>query len=507
MKDYSWIAERNAGILAHISSLASKTGIGNFGEGALKFLEFLSECKMKYWQICPLNPTGFGDSPYQSFSAFAGNTYFIDFEELFNAGLLDESDRQQLLALPSNYCDFGKIYQTLPALLKKATSNKDIEKKLNYKISFKKFCDANSFWLENYAQFTALKENFNGKIWSDWDDEFKFKKFKKLDAKTEETILSVKYAQWIFFSQYANLKAKAAELGIEIIGDMPIFLSYDSADVWASPELFDLDKNLKPKNVAGVGPDYFSPKGQLWGNPLYAWKKEKKACYAFWEKRLAEAFKMYDVLRLDHFRGFADFWEIPADSKDASSGSWQLGPGLDFFERMRKIFPTQKFIAEDLGLLSDVAVKLCKDINIPTMAVLQFAFGGDASNPYLPHNINPNMICYTGTHDNDTTLSWYAKSPEKTKDHFRRYLATAAESANWSMTLAAFTSVAKIAIIPMQDILSLGESARMNTPGEAAGNWQWRMTFNQLEDAKNNTANYLYSLCELSGRAHKISKK
>ena len=499
MSNYSWMRGRGAGVLLHISSLPSAQGIGSFGGGADLFLKFLSKSGMTYWQICPMQPTGFGDSPYQCFSAFAGNPYFIDCFELVKAKLLDDGDAAKLLALPSNKCDFGAIYNTIPALLKKAAQNPNVEK-LNFEKSFKAFCDENAKWLDDYANFTALKEKFGGKIWSEWPDEFKFRKFKSLDAETATNARAVKLIQWIFFGQYTRLKTKAAELGIEIIGDMPIFVSYDSADVWANPALFDLDENLAPNHVAGVGPDYFSPKGQLWGNPLYAWEKSKKLCYNFWEERLAQAFKMFDVLRLDHFRGFADFWEIPANAKDACSGEWKPGPGLDFFNHMRKIFPTQKFIAEDLGILSETSVALRDALNIPSMSVLQFAFGGDASNGYLPHNMHSNLVCYTGTHDNDTSVSWYNSADEKTKDQFRKYFSTPADAPNWDMIHAALISVAKIAVIPMQDVLGLGDDARMNTPGEPAGNWQWRISESALKLAMSNQASFVRSLCEVSGR-------
>lgn len=508
MTDYSWTTSRAAGILMHISSLPSRQGIGSFGEGAEKFLDFLTLSGIKYWQICPLTPTGFGDSPYQSFSAFAYNTYFIDFFELQKFGLIDESDAYKLSGLPSKKCDYGAIYQTLPDILRKAARKFfESQKPSLYDKSFDVFCEENKDWLDNYALFCALKKRFGGLPWTKWDAEFKTRKNITLSDADKDEISSVKFGQYVFYCQYMRLKRKANSRNIEIIGDMPIFVSEDSADVWANPELFDLKKDLSPRNVAGVGPDYFSPTGQLWGNPLYSWKSNPKGVHGFWEKRLEKAFGLYDVLRLDHFRGFADYWAIPANSKDASNGSWKIGPGKQFFEKMREIFKTEKFIAEDLGILSERAVKLCRDINIPTMAVLQFAFGSDASNPYLPHNLSRNIVCYTGTHDNPSTNDWYANADPKTQDHFRRYFATPAQSPNWNMVLGALTSVSNLAIIPMQDILSLGAESRMNTPGVASGNWQWRMSFFQLESAIKNTSSFLRSLCELSGRENKAEPK
>lgn len=508
MTDYSWTTSRAAGILMHISSLPSRQGIGSFGEGANNFLDFLTLSKIKYWQICPLTPTGFGDSPYQSFSAFAYNTYFIDFFELQKFGLIDEDDAKRLNELPSNRCDYGAIYQTLPEILNKAAKKFfELKKPSFYDKSFDNFCKENKDWLENYALFCALKKRFGGAPWTMWHSDFKTRKNIILTDVDKVEIEAIKFGQYVFYAQYMRLKKKANSRNIEIIGDMPIFVSEDSADVWANPELFDLDKNLSPNNVAGVGPDYFSPTGQLWGNPLYDWKGNKKGVYKFWEKRLKKAFELYDVLRLDHFRGFADYWAIPTSSNDASKGEWKLGPNTDFFEKMRKIFKSEKFIAEDLGILSERAVKLCKDINIPTMAVLQFAFGGDAKNAYLPHNLTRNQICYTGTHDNATTNAWYATADAKTQDHFRRYFATPADSPNWNMILGAFTSVSNIAIIPMQDVLSLGAEARMNTPGVATGNWQWRMSSFQLDNAIKNISAFLRSLCELSGRENNVEPK
>ena len=507
MSDYSWMDARDAGVLAHISSLPSQQGIGSLGAGARDFLKFVGLSGFKYWQICPMGPTGYGDSPYQSFSAFAGNPYFIDLEELANCGLIKHSDYKPLSEGSQNRCDYGKIYTHIPKILAKAHKNREKARDLNFKISFEKFEEENSYWLGDYAKFRALKKRFGGAPWYDWPKEFANHKSAKLSKADAEEAEIVKFGQWIFANQYANFRKSAAELGIEIVGDLPIFLSYDSADVWAHPELFELDGDFKPVNVAGVGPDYFSPTGQLWGNPLYDWKNKKRQLFKFWRGRLAQAFKMYDVVRLDHFRGFADYWAIPFKAKSAAEGKWLEAPAMEFFDEMRKTFKREKFIAEDLGFLSPRAEKLRDDLKIPSMAVLQFAFGGDASNPYLPHNLKPNMVCYTGTHDNDTSISWYKGADEKTKDQFRRYFASSGDAPNWSLTLAAMTSVSKIAIIPMQDILNLGDGARMNTPGQASGNWQWRMSRAELEGAISNQTEFLRSLCELTGRLNKNPSK
>ncbi len=503
MSDYSWIDSRSAGVLAHISSLPSSQGIGSLGTGARDFLRFVRASGFKYWQICPIGPTSFGDSPYQSFSAFAGNAYFIDLDELADCGMIQQSDYMHLEEGSQSSCDYGKIYENFTRILIKAFKNRDKATKLNFKITFEDFEKQNSYWLEDYAKFRALKKRFGGAPWYDWPKDFANHKNAKLSKADEEEVECIKFAQWIFANQYNNFKSDAAKLGVEIIGDLPIFLSYDSADVWANPELFELDGDFKPVNVAGVGPDYFSPTGQLWGNPLYDWKNKKGKVFDFWKLRLAQAFKLYDVVRLDHFRGFADYWAIPYGSESACNGKWLKAPAMEFFDEMRKTFKREKFIAEDLGLLSRRAEKLRDDLKIPSMAVLQFAFGGDASNPYLPHNLKPNMVCYTGTHDNDTSISWYKNADEKTKDQFRRYFASSGDAPNWTLTLAAMTSVSKIAIIPMQDVLGLDGSARMNTPGKASGNWKWRMSWAELRGAISDQSKFLRSMCELTGRLEK----
>lgn len=499
MADFSWKSPRACGVLMHISSLPSEQGIGSFGRGADLFLKFLRESGMKYWQICPLSPTGYGDSPYQSFSAFAGNPYFIDFEELFNCGIIAESDFSRLKALPQSRADYGKIYDTIPEILRRAAQNENAESLFETEIPLEKFLSENAFWLDDYAEFCALKKRFGGLPWSKWDKPFKFRQKYALTKDDEAEIRAVKFAQWVFFGQYAKFKAKAARSGVEIIGDIPIFLASDSADVWTRPELFELDQNLDQIRMAGVGPDYFSPTGQLWGNPLYDWRNSHPKILEFWKLRLKKAFELYDVLRLDHFRAFADYWAVPSGSADASTGKWESGPGEKFFEEIRKAFPREKFIAEDLGLLSEDAVKLADDIKIPTMAVLQFAFSSDASNPYLPHNQKRALVCYTGTHDNDTALSWYKNADPREQDFFRTYLAASGESPNWTLIQAAMICPADTAILPMQDILGLGGEARMNTPGRADGNWQWRALFGEIENARS-FAPHLKRLCEISGR-------
>jgi len=480
-------------VFLHITSLPSLTGIGNFG-AAVPFIDFLADSGFKYWQICPAGPTGYGDSPYQSFSAFAGNPYFIDLEELLKLGFLFDFDLAAARTLPQDRCDYGRIYEIIPPLFKIAYKNfacpaaRAFAEK-HYGLGFKNFCLENAYWLNSYAYFTALKKRHGGAPWYKWEASQKsYKEFLrgslKADPDFSDECECVKFTQWLYHAQLKKLKAYASAKSIEIIGDMPIFLSYDSADVWERPELFDLDKDFAPNNIAGVGPDYFCAEGQLWGNPLYNWEGKKVEVYEFWRLRLAKEFEFADVIRLDHFRGFADYWAIPFKTQDARLGVWKTGPGADFFEYLRKAFPKGRFLAEDLGLLSPRAEALRDSLKIPAMAVLQFAFGGDAKNAYLPHNHKANCACYTGTHDNDTSKSWYETSADKVKDHFRRYYRVNGSCPHLDLTHSAMLSVCFLAIIPAQDLLGLGGEARMNVPGRAAGNWQWRMRAQELENLR-----------------------
>ncbi len=503
--DFSWAQKRGAGVFLHISSLPSEYGIGNVGAAARPFFEFLETAGLGYWQICPLGPTGYGDSPYQSFSSFAGNPYFIDVSELVALGLLRESQLEPLRRLPSDFCDYGGIYGILPKLLRtaylnwRATGMGD----LGFCESFKRFCSRNSFWLDAYSRYVAIKEKFGGKAWLDWPDKYRnFNEAKRVKLSDDdiESAESAKFTQWVFFCQYQNFRKLASEHGIQIFGDIPIYVAPDSADAWSNPQLFKLDEFGNPLFVAGVAPDYFSDKGQLWGNPIYDWSGSKNAVYEFWRLRLKSAFELFDVVRLDHFRGFADYWSIPASAKDAREGKWIKGPGRGFFIFLRKNFPSQKFVAEDLGLLSPEAEKLRDDIKIPSMAVLQFAFGGDSSNPYLPHNVKRECVYYTGTHDNNTAMGWYAAANETERDDFRTYFRSSGESASWDMIHAVMLSQPKLAVFPMQDVLSLPSECRTNTPGLPHGNWKWRMTLLQLETARRDNAPYIRRLCKLSGR-------
>lgn len=509
MVDFSWKSGRGAGVFLHISSLPSEFGIGNIGGASARFFDYLEAYGFSYWQICPLGPTGFGDSPYQTFSAFAGNPYFIDYSKLVERGWLADFDLNPLRSLSETSCDFGALYGILPRLLGVAYSRFLESSNLADRKSFENFKKKNAFWLDSYSLFAALKSLFGGVPWYNWAPEFRdFKSAKncKLDEAADFIRNTVKFGQWVFFSQYAEFKAEAKKRGISIFGDLPIFLGHDSADVWANPELFELNKDGSARNVAGVAPDYFSAEGQLWGNPLYDWAGHKRDVYDFWRRRIKACLDMYDIIRLDHFRGFADYWSIPAKSNDARKGRWRLGPGIEFFDYLKKLFPHGKFVAEDLGILTRRAMDLRDKIKIPAMAVLQFAFGDSPENPYLPHNVRRDCVYYTGTHDNNTSCGWYAGASESVKDEFRRYFRASGDVPNWDMIHAVMMSCARLAIFPMQDIIGLGQDCRMNTPGKSYGNWQWRLTKAQLSDAERWNSPYLKDIAYLSGRISKQKK-
>ncbi len=503
--DFSWKAERRAGVFLHISSLPNSFGIGNIGSCADAFLDFMEKAGLSCWQICPLGPTGYGDSPYQSLSAFAGNVYLIDFEELADFSLLEARLLDSLRSLNRCRCDFGSLWRIIPNILHSAYKNFKSRKGSEFGSmgQFESFCIDNAHWLDDYALFVSLKSKFSGRPWYEWPDEWRSSerarknKFDILDIDDE---YAVKFGQWVFFKQYDSFKKRVNSRGVELFGDIPIFLAHDSADVWANPDLFELDKDLNLCHVAGVAPDYFSANGQLWGNPLYNWEGNKKSVYAFWERRIAAVAATCDIIRFDHFRGFADYWSIAAGETSAAKGKMRKGPGLDFFTFLKRHFPKQRFVAEDLGLLSMDALKLRDILKIPSMAVLQFAFDGSSDNPYLPHNMRPDRVYYTGTHDNDTTIGWYTSAPEDVKDHIRRYFRSSGDSPNWDMIYAAMLSVSRLAMFPMQDILGLGSECRMNTPGTTELNWTWRLTDEQLSTAEALNAPYLRSLSELSGR-------
>lgn len=502
---FNWLDHRAAGVLLHPTSLPSPFGVGTFDESAFAFLEFLKAAGMNYWQVCPLGPTGYGDSPYQCFSSFAGNPYLIDPLPLVQAGLLNAAALAPLQALNASRVDFGGLYERkLPLLFSAHAAWRNAAQPALPYGDFAKFQADHASWLQGYALFSALKDHFGGKPWWEWPAEVRsLTPALKSPLRASVAMRAEAYAflQYLFFGQWARVRARAAELGVGLIGDTPIFTAIDSADVWASPHLFHLDPaTSRPTVVAGVPPDYFSADGQLWGNPLYNWQAHAAERYAWWIARIRANFNLCDVVRIDHFRGFDSYWAIPANAATARVGVWERGPGLEFFKAIHAAFPAAKFIAEDLGELTPSVVALREATGLPGMAILQFAFGVDAKNLYLPHNHRANSVVYPGTHDNDTTLGWYAATDEKSRDHIRRYLRVDGHEVGWDFLRASYASVANLTIVPLQDLMNLGPEARLNTPGKSQGNWTWRFRADQLRTLQAQSAGYLHDLAALYGR-------
>lgn len=470
---------RKSGILMHISSLPSPYGIGTMGKAAREFVDFLKASGQSCWQLLPVCPTSYGDSPYQSYSTFAGNPYFIDLDELTEMGFLDKSDYETIdWESEPEKVNFGALYQKRYPVLKKAA-----ERFLqNPPEDFQGFCDENEAWLSDFALFMALKDVHDGAPWSEWKAPLRNRDAKALEEAANEqkdSILFWKVLQYLFFKQWRALKAYANENGISIIGDLPIYVSLDSVDVWAHPELFQLDEAKNPKEVAGVPPDGFSADGQLWGNPLFDWEYMEANNFTWWVQRIHYLCHVYDTLRIDHFRGFDTYFAIPYGDTTARNGHWKQGPGMKLFYEVEQAIGRQPIIAEDLGYLTDSVKKLLEDSGFPGMKVLEFAFDSrDASgNEYLPHNYIKNCVAYAGTHDNDTILGWFADPNADPEDiaYCKEYLnISEGEELNWVMMDAIWGSVADLAIVQAQDILGLGSEARMNQPSTVGNNWLWR---------------------------------
>lgn len=482
---------RSSGILLHPSSLPSPYGIGDLGPHAFHFVDWLSTTGCKLWQMLPLGPTGYGDSPYQCFSAFAGNPYLISPDDLVQEGLLSQTDLDPLRELPASHVDFGQMIPRKLELLQKAYANYRSNPG-SLRASFDYFCAENSAWLDDYTLFMALKEANGGGSWSGWNASLRSREKEALaSAQNELADVVIRYAfyQFLFFRQWNKLRAYANEKGIQIIGDIPIFVAYDSSDVWAHPELFFLDKHGNPTVVAGVPPDGFSATGQLWGNPLYNWKIHKRDGYAWWLSRVEASLKIFDILRFDHFRGFAGYYEIPASHKTAEAGRWVKGPGKDLFRAIDKFLGNGlvsggtglPVIAEDLGVITPDVIELLGAFDLPGMKVMQFGFSGP-ENPFLPHNYVPNSVAYTGTHDNDTARGWFESAESHEREFALRYLRTDGSDFAWDLIRSVWASVADIAIAPMQDLLNCGSSARMNYPSRLGGNWFWRIQDTDLQE-------------------------
>lgn len=493
---------RSSGILMPIFSLPSKYGIGGLTKEAYDFVDFLSDAKQKYWQILPLGPTGYGDSPYQSFSTFAGNPYFIDLDELVKDGLLTEDECARYDASGDDeYIDYERVYFNRFDLLRIAYERSNIR---NNNL-FCEFIHDNAYWLDDYALFMAVKREFGGKAWIEWDKDIRVRTPEALERYKRELwdeIDFFKFQQYYFSKQWKALKHYANDKGIEIVGDIPIYVAFDSSDAWSHPELFELDNENIPIKVAGCPPDPFAITGQLWGNPLYEWEYHKNTGYDWWVKRIGYCFDLYDVVRIDHFRGFDEYYAIPYGDPTAENGEWKKGPGYDFFATINEKLGAKKIIAEDLGFLTDSVRDLVKQTGYPGMKVLHFAFDSSPHSEYLPHMIGHNSVIYTGTHDNETSRGWYLRNCEedkRTAKYFDDYTGNDfVDTAAMAMIRLAMSSVADTCIIMMQDYLNLGNEARINKPSTLGNNWGWRMDKDALdpllaEEIANLT--YVYGRC------------
>jgi 4-alpha-glucanotransferase len=473
---------RLSGILLHPTSLPGGQGIGDLGPGAFAFVDWLAESKQRLWQVLPLGPTGYGDSPYQSFSAFAGNPLLIDLQALVARGWLAP---EALADAPPNTAqvDYGHVVWFKTQALQAAHTGFTAHAGEAEKADFSAFCKREAAWLDDYALFQALKAAHGGACWNQWPAPLARRERQALAGARQahgDAIAFHQFCQWVFFTQWGALRAHANDLGIQVVGDVPIFVAFDSVDVWQHPELFHLDEHLAPTVVAGVPPDYFSETGQLWGNPLYRWDVLGRRRYGWWIDRMRQALALYDLVRLDHFRGFEAYWEVPASEPTAVNGRWVRGPGDKLFKALQKALGQElPIIAEDLGLITPEVEALRDAFGLPGMKILEFAFGGP-SNAYLPHNHVGNCVVYTGTHDNDTARGWFDTAPEEERIYACRYLQTDEAGFTGALVRAAFASVARIAIVPVPDLLGLGAEARMNTPGAPSGNWTWRLLPGQI---------------------------
>ena len=480
------MTKRSSGVLMHITSLPGEFGIGTFGKSAYDFVDFLEETKQTYWQILPLTTTSYGDSPYQSFSAVAGNLNLIDFSLLKEEGLLEESDYSNVnFGENPEKIDYALLFEVRRPILEKAVAN--TAKYSNVLAEIEKFEKDNSSWLADYAEYMAIKESFGYQSFIHWDEDIK--KGEKAAREKYRTELqdSIRYytvTQYFFFKQWLALKEYANDKGVKIIGDMPIYVSADSVEMWTMPELFKVDENNEPLYVAGCPADDFSPTGQLWGNPIYDWEKHKEQGFSWWIYRVQESFKIYDVLRIDHFKGFSDFWQIDKDAENAVNGTWEAGPGIELFQKIKEQLGDLPIVAENLGFIDAKAEKLLDDSGYPGMKILQFAFPGE-DNLDRPHHYTQNSVAYTGTHDNDVVNGWYEKLSESEKELVSEYLNRRDdETITEAMIRGIYSSVSDYAIVTMQDLLDKDETSRMNVPSTVGGNWEWRMLAEDLTEER-----------------------
>ncbi|MFO0879822.1 MAG: 4-alpha-glucanotransferase [Gemmataceae bacterium] len=475
---------RSAGVLLHPTSLPGPYGIGDFGPASLEWIDLLARAGQSWWQILPLGPTGYGDSPYQCFSAFAGNPYLISPELLARDGLLKAVD-MPATRFPADRVDYASVIKFKQGVLTRAWENFQGGAARPLRNAFEEFCAREAYWLDDYALFMALKDFHQGANWTTWNEDLVQRRPPAIERARRLLAGGVgrhKLGQFLFTRQWCAVKEYANQKGVRLIGDAPIFVSADSADVWANPDQFLLDEKRNPTVVAGVPPDYFSPTGQLWGNPHYNWDRMRQSGFTWWVARIRKTLEQVDLVRLDHFRGFEAYWEVPAGQLTAEMGHWVQAPGVDFFNTLRYHLGGLPIIAEDLGLITPEVERLREQFGLPGMRILQFAFSG-SDNRFLPHHFDRNTVVYTGTHDNDTTVGWYHSLPEGERQFLNRYLPGAGRDIAWELMRMAFSSVADYALVPAQDLLSLPTEARMNYPGRAANNWTWRCQPGQIDQA------------------------
>lgn len=502
---------RASGVLLHPTSLPGEFGIGDFGDEAYQFVDFLEKSGQTYWQVLPLGPTGYGDSPYQCFSAFAGNTNLISPQKLADEGFLIQEEINQKPNFPVGKVDFGAVYEWKNELLKKAYERFRLTTSVDLRGKFETFCQNTAAWLEDYALYRAVKFSQDQKAWYEWSEPLKLRDERVLNEARErlhDQIQAQKFYQFLFFSQWLALKKHANDKGLKIVGDVPIFVALDSADVWCNPQEFKLNADGSPRVVAGVPPDYFSATGQLWGNPIYNWDAMRRDNFGWWISRVRFTLHTVDIVRVDHFRGFAAAWEVPGGDETAVNGQWVNVPGKELFNALENAIGHLPFWAEDLGVITPDVEELRDSFGFPGMRILQFAFGGDAKNHDLPHNYIKNSVAYTGTHDNDTTVGWFhshagagstrdAGQIGKEHDFCLKYLNSDGTEIHWDFIRAVWSSVADTAIVPMQDLLGLGNEARMNLPASSSGNWFWRC---REGDFNKEISKRLRELTEIYGR-------
>lgn len=495
-----WKDARMAGVLLHPTSLPGAFGIGELGGEAYRFVDWLVQARQRVWQVLPLGPTGFADSPYAAFSAFAGNPLLVSLQRLQDEGLLTWDDFVDYPFLPEDRVDYGAVIPAKMGVLRRAYERWKAQGDEEAKRGLEHFREQHAFWLEDFALFMALKEAYGGRAWTEWDRDLASRNRDALNRARRELADEVQFhcfVQYCFVRHWCDLKRYANAQGVLVMGDMPIFVAHDSADVWAKPEMFHLDEDGNPTFVAGVPPDYFSPTGQRWGNPVYRWDVMRTQSYRWWIERFRWTLQMVDIVRVDHFRGFSAYWQVPASEPTAVKGRWVKVPGKELFRSLQRELGELPIVAEDLGIITPDVTRLRKGLGFPGMRVLQFAFDGDPDNLYLPYNYEPDTVVYTGTHDNDTLVGWFGGLSEEEKQRVYDYIGREDISVPWEMIRLAYASVARLAIVPLQDWLGLGSEARMNQPGRESGNWQWRCRREHLNEG---LAHAIAKMCMVYGR-------